>query len=61
PNLQPILEIVSFRVRFCEQARKNEQILAQGKIEHVKNLRTKEEYYRLIIGNTPKDYMILKS
>ncbi|MEM0489365.1 MAG: hypothetical protein QXT06_00775 [Candidatus Bathyarchaeia archaeon] len=61
PKLQPILEIVSFRGRFCEQARKNEQILAQGKIEHVKNLRTKEEYYRLIIGNTPKDYMILKS
>lgn len=61
PNLYPIREIASFRGRFCEQARKNERIIAQGKIEHVENRRTGEDYYRILLGNMPQDYMILKT
>ncbi|MEM1536899.1 MAG: DNA polymerase subunit beta, partial [Candidatus Bathyarchaeia archaeon] len=60
PKLQPIKEIVSFRGRFCEQARKGETIVAQGKIEHVMDNRSGSEYFRLILGNRPEDYMILK-
>ena len=60
PKLQPIEEIVSFRGRFCEQARKNEKIIAQGKIEKVVDYRKGVEYFRLLIGNKPSDYMILK-
>lgn len=58
--LEPIEEIVSFRGRFCEQARKGEAIIAQGKVERVKDCRRNREYFRLLIGNKPLDYMILK-
>ena len=59
PKLQPIQEIVSFRGRFCEQAANGEDIEAQGKIELVTNKKNGNEYYRLILGNKPSDYMIL--
>jgi len=49
-----IREIVSFRGRFCELARKGELIEACGKVELVK---LKDiEYYRLLIGSHPEDY-----
>ncbi|MBS7646384.1 MAG: hypothetical protein QXL91_00120 [Candidatus Bathyarchaeia archaeon] len=60
PKLQPINEIVSFRGRFCEQARKSETIVAQGKIEHVTDCRSNSEHFRLLIGNRPSDFMVLK-
>ncbi|MEM2880194.1 MAG: hypothetical protein QXU19_06330, partial [Candidatus Bathyarchaeia archaeon] len=60
PKLQPIKEIVSFRGRFCEQARKGETVVAQGKIEHVVDRRNGSEYFRLLIGNKPSDFMVLK-
>jgi hypothetical protein len=59
PKLEPIKEIVSFRGRFCEQATDGESIEAQGKIELVTNKKNGDEYYRLILGNKPSDYMIL--
>jgi predicted nucleotidyltransferase len=59
PKLQPIEEIVSFRGRFCEQAANGEAIEAQGKVELVTNRKTGGEYYRLILGNKPSDYMVL--
>jgi predicted nucleotidyltransferase len=59
PKLQPILEIASFRGRFCEQARKGEAVTAQGKVEHVTDKRKDQEYYRVILGNKPSDYMVL--
>jgi len=61
PNLTPITEISSFRGRFCEQAENNETIIAQGKIEQVTNKKSNKKYYRLILGSTPEDYMILKT
>jgi hypothetical protein len=58
-KLQPILEIVSFRGRFCAQAKKGEAIVAQGKVEHVTDNKKEREYYRIILGNKPSDYMVL--
>jgi predicted nucleotidyltransferase len=59
PNCSPIKEIVSFRGRFCEQAAVGEVICAQGKVEHVLDKRSGGEYYRLILGGKPSDYMVL--
>jgi predicted nucleotidyltransferase len=59
PKLQPIQEIVSFRGRFCEQAENGEAVEAQGKVELVTNNKNGGEYYRLILGNKPSDYMVL--
>jgi predicted nucleotidyltransferase len=60
PKLKPIQEIVSFRGRFCEQANNGEAIEAQGKVEQVTNKKTGSEHYRLILGNKPSDYMVLR-
>ena len=57
-GVKPLREIVSFRGRFCEQARKGEQVTARGKVERVQRL-GEEEYFRLLLGNKPSDYMIL--
>ena len=52
-------EISSFRGRFCEQAIKNEMIVAQGTVEKVVK-KNGGSYYRLILGEHPSDFMILK-
>jgi predicted nucleotidyltransferase len=57
-TVEPIQEIVSFRGRFCEQARKGESVLAQGKLEKMQR-KGAHEYYRLLLGNKVSDYMIL--
>jgi len=56
--VEPIKEIVSFRGRFCEQARKDEKVMAQGKVEKVQKI-GQEAYYRLLLGSKPTDYLIL--
>lgn len=58
PSFEPIKEIASFRGRFCEQARKGEDVVAQGKVEKVQKT-GQEAYYRLLLGSTPTDYVIL--
>ena len=58
-RLQPIREIVSFRGRFCEQARTGEAIAAQGKVERVTDKQTGSEHYRMILGNVPSDFVAL--
>jgi hypothetical protein len=60
PKLTPITEVVSFRGRFCQQAANDEAVEAQGKIEQVINKKNLSGYYRLIIGNKPSDYMVLR-
>jgi predicted nucleotidyltransferase len=63
-KLAPIKEIVSFRGRFCEQIptnlREPPTVEAQGKVEHVTDNRTGATHYRLIIGNKPTDYMVIR-
>lgn len=56
-SIQPIRELVSFRGRFCEQARNKEKVTAHGTVESVKT--KEEEYSHLILGNKPSDYMVL--
>jgi predicted nucleotidyltransferase len=58
PIIKNIEEIVSFRGRFCEQAKNNENIIAQGKLESVQQ-KGQCAYYRLLLGAKPTDYMIL--
>jgi len=52
-------EIVSFRGRFCEQARKGESVMAAGTLERVETLQG-ETWYRLLLGNFPDDTMIVQ-
>jgi len=52
------VEIVSFRGRFCEQAREGERVLARGKLERVIT-RIGEVYHRLLLGR-PGDFMVVK-
>ena len=54
----PVSEIVSFRGRFCEQAKSGEPVEAQGKVEKVTHLKTNQTHFRLLIGNNFSDYMV---
>jgi len=58
-NHHAIKEIASFRGRFCEQARRGEVVIAQGKVEKVTDKKRNFEHYRLLIGNKPTDFMVL--
>ncbi len=53
-----IEEIVSYRGRFCEVAREGEVIEARGRLEKVID-KKRGIYYRLLLGSSRKDYMIL--
>jgi predicted nucleotidyltransferase len=55
---KPIEEIVSFRGRFCEQAKRGEIVIAEGKLERVKQ-KGKCDHFRLLLGSKPSDHMIL--
>jgi predicted nucleotidyltransferase len=57
-GVEPLREIVSFRGRFCEQARNGERVIARGKVERVQK-RGEKGYFRLLLGNKPSDHMIL--
>jgi len=54
----PIEEIVSFRGRFCEQAKSGETVIAEGKVERVQQ-QGKDDHFRLLLGSKPSDHMIL--
>jgi len=56
-SVNRILEIASFRGRFCEQARRGETVVAQGKIERVVR-EGQDEYHRLLLGGKPSDFMV---
>ncbi|MEM2136651.1 MAG: hypothetical protein QXI93_01700 [Candidatus Methanomethylicia archaeon] len=58
-NITPPKEIVSFRGRFCEQAKKNEYVIAQGKLEKVIS-KNGDEYHRIVLGGKPSDFMIIE-
>jgi len=57
-KVEPIEEIVSFRGRFCEQARSGEAVIAEGKLERVQQ-EGKHDHFRLLVGSKPSDHMIL--
>ena len=58
PQVEPIEEIVSFRGRFCEHAKNGENVIAEGKLERVKQ-QGKDDHFRLLLGSKPSDHMIL--
>jgi len=58
-EVSTLKEIVSFRGRFCEQAKKGERIVAQGKVEKVTE-KDGTEFFRLVLGAKPSDFMISK-
>jgi len=58
-KVQNLKEITSFRGRFCEQAKKGETVIAQGKVEKVTE-KDGTEFFRLILGAKPSDFMISK-
>ena len=51
----PIREVVSFRGRFCEQARKGETVEAAGEVERVEG--RLGVYYQLILGSHKQDFL----
>jgi predicted nucleotidyltransferase len=57
-KVEPIEEIVSFRGRFCEQAKNGEAVIAEGKVERVQQ-EGKQDHFRLLLGSKPSDHMIL--
>jgi predicted nucleotidyltransferase len=56
-QLPDLNEIVSFRGRFCEQARTGESVMAAGTLERVENSRG-DAWRRLLLGNSPEDTMV---
>jgi len=57
-NIRNISEINSFRGRFCEQARENEKVLVEGKLERV-IFKKEMEYYRILLSDPIHDKMII--
>lgn len=55
-HVEPIEKIVSFRGRFCEQARNGETVIARGKVERVQA--GEQVFYRLLLGNRTSDFMV---
>jgi predicted nucleotidyltransferase len=56
-EVEGLEEIVSFRGRFCEQAREGDKIVAFGTLERVQ-AKGGQAWRRLLLGNHPEDYMI---
>jgi hypothetical protein len=48
-------EVISFRGRFAEQAKKGERVFARGRLERVRS--EELEYYRLVVGEDPRDVL----
>ena len=57
-KLKEVLEVSSFRGRFCEQARNGETVLVEGKLEKV-SFKDELEYYRILLNNQMTDKMIV--
>jgi hypothetical protein len=48
-------EVISFRGRFAEQAKKGERVFARGRLERVQS--EELEYYRLVVGEDLRDVL----
>ena len=48
--------IISFRGRFCEQARKGEKLIASGTLEEVTS--KSDRYHQLVAGESPSDFIL---
>ncbi|MHA2183530.1 MAG: nucleotidyltransferase domain-containing protein [Promethearchaeota archaeon] len=57
-NIGDIKEICSFRGRFCENAKEEEKVLVEGKLEKV-NFKNSNEYFRILLTDQVKDKMLI--
>ena len=57
-NVSWVKEVVSYRGRFCDQARNGERFVAFGKLEKVSS--NTETYHRLLLGGSRFDYMFVR-
>ncbi len=57
-KFEPLKEVVSYRGRFCEQAKTGDRILACGKIEQVTDRKTGSRHFRLLVGNSSEDFIV---
>ncbi|MGD0919556.1 MAG: hypothetical protein ABSB22_24210 [Thermodesulfobacteriota bacterium] len=57
--VEPVTEIVSYRGRFCEQARAWDVVQAYGIIERVQT-RDGRVWHRLLLGNHPDDILLVR-
>ncbi len=55
-KIRDLRDVVSFRGRFCEQARKGEIVFVRGKLE--KACKKNSTYHRVVVGNQRQEYMI---
>ncbi len=55
--VKDVAEIVSYRGRFCEQARAGDKIQARGTLERVQ-AKDGRVWHRLLLGNHPDDIML---
>jgi len=53
-----VTEIISFRGRFCEQARKGDIVAAAGTAEQIES--STGIRYRLLLGNSTEDHMVVR-
>jgi len=54
-RVENLIEVVSLRGRFCEQALQNERVIISGKLEKVSS--SSNEYFRVYLGSQDSDYM----
>jgi predicted nucleotidyltransferase len=57
-SISNLTEIISFRGRFCEQARVGETLVAAGKVERVHVTEKDRVWHRLLVGNQTDDYIL---
>lgn len=57
PGVDGLTEIVSYRGRFCEQAREGDRVRALGTLERVKDA-SGNVWHRLILGNSDVDFLL---
>ncbi len=50
PKVEDLREVCSYQGIYSDILEPEERFVAKGKIEHVKDRRTDEEYYRLLVG-----------
>jgi predicted nucleotidyltransferase len=60
PQIPDLDEIVSFRGRFCEQARTGDSVIAAGTLERVQSSRG-DAWHRLLLGNSAQDSMLVSA
>ena len=61
PNLRSmnIEELVSFRGRYCEAARVGDQVRVHGKLEQVTDRKMGKKWYRVLLGQDHKDFLVV--